>query len=426
MNKWSLRLNSINRFILFGALICCVIFIVENLNGRFNLNDFKVYYSAAEALVSGEKVYGLPFGLSTGYYKYSPFTLLLFVPYTVFSFEVSRIFHFLLLSICTISAIILLYRMVNQYLFKVNGKSVLLCLILVCIINHLFRELHLGNINIILVLLVSLGVLFTFTSRPFLAGLLFALVIVTKPYFLLLVLPLVAYRKVKVLMGIALSVVVFLLTPAVFFGIEKNWLLHQEWVKSMLDHSSYLASYNTVEALTNNYLFPVKQGSVQNYVIALAGVLYALFFWISNKASSTATNPSFYNQRSFIISIFLLMAIVPNLVITDTEHFLLSLPLITILACFLSNKMNYLLTAGFAILIFFYGGNSSDLIGKKLATQFDQWGVLGISNLVLVVAVVYLYIKEGRKWRTVALGEALAVHPESDDIYSRVVNSSTK
>lgn len=100
-----------------------------------------------------------------------------------------------------------------------------------------------------------------------------------------------------------------------------------------------------------------------------------------------------------MIGIFLLTAIIPNLVITDTEHFLLSLPLIVLLICFLYTKKNRLLTAGFVVLIFFYGGNSSDLIGKKLATQFDQLGVLGLSNLLLIAAVVFLYMKEGYKWR---------------------------
>lgn len=408
MNKLSLKPNHVKRFILFGAFICLAIFVVEHINGRFNLNDFKVYYYAAEALTHGEKVYGLPFGLSTGFYKYSPFTLLLFVPYTVVSFEIARVFHFFLLSTCTISAIIFVYLLSDKYLFNVMGKSGLLSLILICILNHLFRELHLGNINIILVLLVSLGVLFTLKSRPLVAGFLFAIVIVTKPYFLLLILPLMAYKKVEVLLGVALSMFVFLVAPAVFFGINKNVLLHQNWVKSMFDHSSYLTSYNTAEYLIQQYLYPVKQGSVQNYAIALIGVLYGLFFWISNKAAAKSVNPSHYKERSFIISIFMLMAIVPNLVITDTEHFLLSLPLIGIIACFLSAKKNFMLAAGFAALIFLYGGNSSDLLGKQLATQFDQWGVLGLSNLIIITAMVCLYLKEGGSWRSVALSETAA------------------
>lgn len=387
------------RFILFGALLCTVIFIVENINGRLKMNDFKVYYSAAEALVQGEQVYGLPFGLDTGYYKYSPFTLLLFVPYTLFSFEVARVLHFILLSVCTISANILIYRILDNYFFEVQGKSGLLCLVLICILNHLFRELHLGNINVLLVLGVSMAAYFSLTSRPLPAGVLLGLIMVTKPYFLLLILPVIAYRKIRIFLALSVSILFFLVIPSLFIGWQENLLLHQNWVKSMLDHGSYLTSYNTIEYLIHRYIYAVNPGSLQYYVIAFAGLLYALFFWWSSKAEHNSAVPAHYSKRPFIIGIFLLTAIIPNLVITDTEHFLLSFPLIVLLICYLSNKKNYWLTAAFVVLIFFYGANSSDLIGKKLATQFDLLGVLGLSNLLIILAVVYLYLKESQYWR---------------------------
>lgn len=380
-------------------MLCTVIFIAENINGRLKMNDFKVYYYAAEALVQGKQVYGLPFGLDIGYYKYSPFTLLLFVPYTLFSFEVARIFHFVLLSVCTISSIVLLYKIIDNYFFEVRGKSGMLCLVLICVLNHLFRELHLGNINVLLVLGISFAAFFSLTSRLLPAGVLLGLIIVTKPYFLLLILPVIAYRKKRIFLALSVSVLLFLIIPSLFIGWQENLLLHQNWVKSMLDHGSYLTSYNTIEYLIHKYVYAVSPGSLQYYVIAFASLLYALFFWWSSKAARMSAVPEHFRKRAFIISIFLLTAIIPNLVITDTEHFLLSLPLIVLLICYLSNKKNYVLTAAFSVVIFLYGANSSDLIGKKLATQFDLFGVLGLSNLILIIAVVFLYFKESQHWR---------------------------
>jgi len=203
MKELSIKSNNWYRFILFGALICATIFVAENVNGRFHLNDFKVYYYAAKALTQGKQVYQIPFGLDTGYYKYSPFTLLLFVPYTGFSFEVAGIFHFILLSVCTLTAIIFIYQLVTTYFFEGKSKSGPLFLIFICILLHVFRELHLGNINIILVLLISFAVYCSLKSKPFIAGCLLGLVIVTKPYFLLLILPLIAYRKIKILSALA-------------------------------------------------------------------------------------------------------------------------------------------------------------------------------------------------------------------------------
>jgi len=61
-------------FVLVLALV------LEVVNGRFWLNDLKVYVMAADALRQGQPVYGLPFGLDTGFYKYAPGVLYLFLP----------------------------------------------------------------------------------------------------------------------------------------------------------------------------------------------------------------------------------------------------------------------------------------------------------------------------------------------------------
>ncbi|MEI6456446.1 MAG: hypothetical protein WCO93_09170, partial [bacterium] len=72
------------KFIVFAFVLFLTAFIFENINGRFWLNDFKVYYMAAKALLTGNQVYDLPFGEPSGYYKYSPFVLFFFFPYCIF------------------------------------------------------------------------------------------------------------------------------------------------------------------------------------------------------------------------------------------------------------------------------------------------------------------------------------------------------
>src|SRR5262245_36938147 len=109
------RLRPYTPFILFAVMIFAAIFAVEKINDRFWLNDFKVYYSAAHALINGQQVYGIPFGLDTGFYKYSPFVAMLFVPYTFFSYEAASIIHFVILSTVTILTIIILGRLIGKY-----------------------------------------------------------------------------------------------------------------------------------------------------------------------------------------------------------------------------------------------------------------------------------------------------------------------
>ncbi|GAB3817061.1 hypothetical protein GCM10028895_12840 [Pontibacter rugosus] len=327
------------KFVLFGAAVCLALFVAEHINGRFRMNDFKVYYEAVQAFLHENQVYGIAFGLDTGFYKYSPATLLLFTPYSLFSFETARILHFLLLTCCSIGAVVFLYKLVNNYLFQIKGRNRLLAGVFVCVFIHLFRELHLGNINIILLLLVSGGVYYTLKSKNLRAGWLFAFVIITKPYFLLLLLPLVMHQKKKVLLHMGLALCLLVLIPSVFIGFADNIRLHQEWVQSMMAHGSYLVSVNTIEYLVHDYtdLEPLLYFEV--YLFTFLGLIYTLFFLRNRKINlSLEKGTTGFMERSLVVECFLVIALIPNLVITDTEHFLLSLPLIVMLAGYIQEK----------------------------------------------------------------------------------------
>jgi hypothetical protein len=43
----------------------------------------------------------------------------------------------------------------------------------------------------------------------------------------------------------------------------------------------------------------------------------------------------------------------------------------------------------FALLIFAYGGNSSDLLGNRLSDQFESLGLLGLANVLLVIFFMF-------------------------------------
>jgi membrane-associated HD superfamily phosphohydrolase len=96
----------------------------------------------------------------------------------------------------------------------------------------------------------------------------------------------------------------------------------------------------------------------------------------------------------FTMGYFILFALIPNLLITDSEHFLFTLPLIVILMHALWKEGNLLLSAVFVILLFLYGCNSSDLIGNKLSDVFEKAGVLGFSNMGLVALSLFMFVKK--------------------------------
>ncbi len=382
-----------NKFIIFSALIFLVIFVIEKINGRFWLNDFKVFYSAAEALIHHEKVYGKAFGLETGFYKYSPVALLFFTPFTIISFESAAIIDFVINAIVCISIIIVTQQLITEYIFQnKNKKTVTLFLIFICVINHVVRELHLGNTNLILILLLVNSIKLELRKKSMLAGVLLALVILTKPYFLILLLPFLLFKRQKAIVSTLMSILIFVAITFFVFGVGKGQELYSEWFLAMKDHSSYLSSNHTLFSLLNTYfgiIIPGNYGIVFLVVFSVASfvILWAYDLFKADQGSSINK----YNS-TFIYYYFILIAVVPSILITDTEHFLFSLPLIALLITKIVNEKIKWQMILLLIVMLMYGGNSSDIWGKNLAGKFENLGMLGLGNLMLVIWGIVMMI----------------------------------
>lgn len=241
-----------------------------------------------------------------------------------------------------------------------------------------------GNTNMIIVFLLILAIYFTLGKNEIISGLLIALVILTKPYFIVLALPFLIYKRYTTVISIAVSGIVFTLSTAFVLGFSKSYTLHIEWFQEMLRHAEYLYSPYTVFYLLKYYLGIIipKTYTYPFFIIIVS--LVSLFFWFRNKKNMDAEKAMVYNY-------FVLMAIIPNLLITDVEHFIFSLPIIAILILYLTNYRNYYLLALFIIAVLMYGGNSTDLVGKELTIKIKFWGFVGIGNLIMISLILIIY-----------------------------------
>ena len=388
-----------SKFILFSALAILVIFVLEKINHRFWLNDFKVYYGAAQSLIHNNQVYGVAYGLDSGLYKYSPFVAIAVAPLTIFSFETAAVVQFFLIAVSIIVSFIISWKIINTYLFNdgIKNSELLLSFGFICIVNHLFRELHLGNVNVILLMLMCFSLLSILRSRFLLAGILLAIVIMTKPFFILLLMPLVLRKNFRTILSFGVSLLLLMFLPAIFTGFQKDIALHKDWLHTMIEHNSSFPSSNTMESLVKVYVNPDLSASFQFYVMIAACIFYLIFFLINQSLERKGEKQTKPDSKGLIMEWFLLIAITPLLFKTDTQHFLLSLPLILILLCYLSVVKNYFLSACFILLIFFYGGNSSDLVGKAFSTRLDDLGILGISNTLIIGWAIFIYYKSIRR-----------------------------
>ncbi len=387
-------------FVVVIATFFSFMLFIENLNGRFWLNDFKVMYLAAETLVNGDEVYGVSFGLTTGFYKYSPFTLLLFLPYTLFAYKLASIFHFIIIAVSSIGTVILLEKIVRRHLFFYGKKKALILLaVIICIILHLVRELHLGNINMILLFMLCLSLNYTLQAKPIKSGLLLAIVIMAKPYFIICLLPFLLQKKKHTILSTFGFLGAFTILSVLLIGPVKGIDLYFDWFTAMLEHTNYLSSNHTIFALLNQYIGTSLSPNYAFHLFGFIGIVSFLFFWKLYKTDEKASLSAPANNRSLIVYFFFLIAVIPSILITDSEHFLFSLPLISIMVFYLVKKKNLFLSFLFILLIFLYEGDSKDLLGRTLSHQFEDFGLLGIGNILIISISIFLFAKYRKHWQ---------------------------
>jgi hypothetical protein len=402
-----LRLPSWHRFpdrftIVFSG-IALLLFLVEHVNGRAWMNDFRVYWGAADALLHGKQLYGVAHGLDSGIFKYAPIMAVLFVPFALLPYPMAAAIHFGLIVWAFIAASIRVDRLIRKHLLNDRAPSYApLFVTALVVVVHLHRELHLGNINMILLAVLLIAIERLLKGRTIAAGVLFGFVMLAKPHFFVL-LPLLLLRSRFHALGVALLTVGFgIIAPSVFLGFTVNMDLHGDWLGQMADHNASLI-YNGgsgYEAVNTVYSFLHRSvlrhlgasgTSVEAYaILAAVAIAYGAFvlrnLWIERRATQQ-------NDRSFLIELLLLIALVPSITLTDTEHFLLAMPLVAYVVLHLFSKPATPWSLWIAIpVLFAYGGNWEDALGP-VSDVFIHHGVLGIGNLGLIILTICLFLR---------------------------------
>jgi alpha-1,2-mannosyltransferase len=350
--------------------------------------DFRVYYDAANALLNGTPLYGKAFGVSSGFYKYSPFACVPFIPFALLPYSLASFFYYLL----TTAAIIFFSLRVSSFLNKEASRKAKWALPIITglfLIDHLERELHLGNINLILLIILFETFLLLKSNRNKPAGVLFGIVLMFKPHFLLILPYLIWKKRLKTIAATLATMLVCLLIPALALGLTSNTLVLEEWFRAMTDHNVALhTSPNTIYGLIN-HVFPAY-GSGSLLVVTVLGIVAILFliYVIKNDRKAGArisTGEVRYSEY------FLLIGLVPNLVHTDTEHFMWVWPMLAVaIQAALKTETRYkkLFLVLLAVAFVPFAINSPDIVGTRFQHLFDEGG-LGISNLLILCCAIW-------------------------------------
>jgi hypothetical protein len=388
--------------VVFGAL-ALLLFVAERVNGRAELNDFRVYYGAGQALLHGTPLYGVAHGLDSGLFKYAPVLAVVYVPLAALPYPLAATLQYLLITLALLDALRRTDRLVRERLLAgAPARYAPLFLLGLIVVVHLHRELHLGNINLLLLWLVVVGLEQLLNGRQRVAGALIGLAILTKPHFLVLA-PLLALRgQWKVLASATALMVLGLLLPALIMGWTANAQALHGWVSTIAEHNGSLIytsgddhrAINTIySALYRSVLHPVVSATnaLAYGLLAVIAALIGLFVLSDRTPDGSATHPA-----RFPFEYLLLVGLVPSITLTDTQHFLLAAPVLYYVLVHLFIQPRAPWSLGVAIPLFVcYGGNWEDALGP-LSDRMIQAGVLGIGSFGLLVVAVLLFLRSNR------------------------------
>lgn len=187
-------------------------------------NDINVYLFAARQLLDGESIYtNNPFNL----YLYSPLFAMLMTPLAILHEGIARMVWMLI----NVALAVRIWWLLRTFVRDLDRKRLTLWTVLVIILSAGFlnHNLMLGQLTILILWLTIEGIVLITRGKAWQGGLLLALGINFK------ILPLLALAYLgmrgyfKGLTWVLVFIILTLLAPAIFIGLDHNVELHRDW-----------------------------------------------------------------------------------------------------------------------------------------------------------------------------------------------------
>lgn len=388
------RENFYSRWKWFGflilALVCMLFMLAEIINHRFWLSDFEVYYKAAGRILMGHNLYRV-WGDDFYVFKYSPTSAMLFIPFSFFSFGAGKVIYWMFLTLLIILGFFLGVKITGEDLLK-DGKKLNTIILFASLILalHFLRELHLGQVNYLLLFIYILA-LYSYTrGRSVLFSLLLALSLFIKPFALILIPWLLLRKRYREILLFSGFTMLFALLPFLFYssfasGCRQYALWFEELRIELALKQDLLAPANhTLFSVLARYT-PVRflslQGSVRTiYELFVLGLM-ALFVLAYMRKGGKITGSVAMKQMVWEFS--LLIALIPLLAFTDENAFLyMQMVILLLLVNFgqLNSFQKGLAAAGFL----FIGGNFGEALGPELSGFINDISLISLGAMIVL------------------------------------------
>jgi len=371
------------------VLIACIFFTsIYLIRIHADMADFRVNYQAGGRLGAGEDLYRT--GDGHFMFKYLPFSALLYLPLSFLPLEAAKVIWYIALVCGSIALFCLSNRIVVG---EGTGSRALYVFPPLILAKFFFREMKLGQINII-VTLILLGMVWFLISTPSgqprdtkRAGFLWGLATALKPYGLIF-LPYFVVKKQWTALAAGFSAIILaLLLPSSFYGFTGNLVVLRDWAATLSQSTPALLLSNDNISIV---AFLMKWTGSQKLSLLLNGVMVAalaLLVLLVIRAGRHVGEP-------VALECALLLTLIPLVSPLGWDYTLL----MSVLAVTIIVK-NYNHYSGLwrAVLILNFGVialSIYDLIGPSYYGAFMAWSILTINFLIVVGLLAALRFKK--------------------------------
>jgi len=124
----------------------------------------------------------------------------------------------------------------------------------------------------------------------------------------------------------------------------------------------------------------------------LAVIALVVIFILNNiRREHRSTARTEITHRNFTYEWILLLSLLPNLISADWVQMLFAAPLITFMIFHVATRKQYWWIPVLLPLLFFFGANSDDLLGRELSREILHSGWMGLSHFLLVIVSFIMF-----------------------------------
>ncbi|MCP4909131.1 MAG: DUF2029 domain-containing protein [Bacteroidetes bacterium] len=351
------------------------------------MSDYKVYHRTAKRIVNKENIYSVK---QDGHYvfKYSTTSGIYFIPISFIPLKYAKYIYWLALTILLCIGVNVLYKLIdNTYKIGVNKNSIII-LSIIAVIAHIFRELHLGQVNMLLLIMYITLIYFLQQKSKILFALILSVSVFLKPFGLIFFPYLLIKKEYKIIITSIIFIFILALLPLLFYP---NWHdfsnLYFDWINELKielnKKQALLADGNhTVFSVFARYTplkFILVNQIIEKVYQALVLIIIGAGLFIEFRKKN--------HNSDIVYQMILLISIIPLLAFTTYNLFIFELPIILYLIYFFKdlNITQKIMVVIGCILI---GGNIHEITGSALRDYLIGISVYTFGTISLITALI--------------------------------------